>query len=272
MPAQILIVEDNATNLELMVYLLRAFGHTPLTAANGLEALSCLQANPVDLVVCDLEMPVMDGYAFARHVRAAGQYRGIPLVAVSAYAMVGDREKVLGAGFDGYVSKPIDPETFVGSVQSYLPAAFRAALPPRIEQTSVPSVPLPPPVARILVLDDSPTNLALMRSTLEPSGYQVIPATRIAEAQAVARQSRVDLIISDLHLSAENGLDFLRWVRQQEALAAVPVVIVTSSSKDSFDRPAAFQAGAACFLNRPIEPRELLAEVEAELKAAKPAR
>jgi two-component system, cell cycle response regulator len=267
MSAKILIVEDNATNLELMVYLVQAFGHTTFTAANGLEALSSLQANTVDLVVCDLEMPVMDGYTFARHVRAAGQYRGIPLVAVSAYAMVGDREKVLTAGFDGYISKPIDPETFVSSVQAYLPAPLRAPL-PSVEQTAAPSVPLPPTVARILVLDDSPTNLSLMRSTLEPSGYEVIPATRIAEAQAVLRQSRLDLIISDLHLSAESGLDFLNWIKQQERLAEVPVLIVTSSSKDSFDRPSAMQAGAARFLSRPIEPCELLAEVKSELKKA----
>ena len=268
MPARILIIEDNATNLELMVYLLRAFGHNLVTAAHGVEGLAALQTHEIDLVICDLEMPVMDGYAFARHLRASDRFRDLRLVAVSAYAMVGDREKVLGSGFDGYVSKPIDPETFVRSVQSYLPEALHALPQPAGAHQAVPSVPMPPTVATVLVLDDSVTNLSLMRSTLEPSGFHVVPATRIAEAQAVARQTHLDLIISDLHLTAETGLDFIRWVRQQKSLQSVPVVMVTSSSKDSIDQSSALQAGANRFLTRPIEPHQLLAEVRAELERA----
>ena len=266
MPARILVVEDNATNLELMVYLLQAFGFTTATAANGQEALDLLQGTPVDLVVCDLEMPVMDGYSLARRLRGAREYQVIPLIAVSAYAMVGDREKVLAAGFDGYLSKPIDPETFVDSVQAYLPPGLRTLPPPAIEQPSAPSVPLPPAVATVLVLDDSRTNLALMRSTLEPSGYEVLSAANVSEAKTLAQESRPDLIICDLHLPAESGLDFLRWLKRHPQLAAVPVLVTTASSKDSFDGPAALQAGAARFLNRPLDPQDLLTEVKAELQ------
>jgi two-component system, cell cycle response regulator len=263
--AKILIVEDNATNLELMVYLLQAFGHGTFTAANGMEGLSALLANPVDLVVCDLEMPVMDGYTFARNVRAAKQYTDLPLVAVSAYAMVGDREKVLGAGFDGYISKPIDPETFVGNVQSYLPAKMRTPSRPVVDQAAAPSVPLPPAVAKVLVLDDSATNLTLMRSTLEPSGFEVVSATRIAEAQAAVRQGPPDLIMCDFHLCAESGLDFLRWVRAQPGLKSVPFVIVTSSVTDASDRLDAMAAGAESFITRPVEPEALIEEARRHL-------
>jgi two-component system cell cycle response regulator len=229
--------------------------------------LTRLAENPVDLVICDLQMPVMDGYSFARHVRTAAPYRGLALVAVSAYAMVGDREKVLAAGFDGYIAKPIDPETFVENIQRYLPPELRAHGEPAVIQAPSAPAPLPPTVARILVLDDSPTNLALMRSTLGPSGYGVVSAMRIAEAEAQARQAPPDLIICDLHLSRDHGLDFLRWAKAQPALASVPCVIVTASSKDSFDLVQAFQAGAD-FLLRPIEPEALLAEVRKQLAAA----
>ena len=266
MPARILIVEDNTTNLELMIYLLQAFGHQTFTAGNGMEGLSALQRDLVDLAVCDLEMPVMDGYTFARNVRAAPQYRGLPLIAVSAYAMVGDREKVLAAGFDGYISKPIDPETFVASVQTYLPKEMRTRSGPAVEETSAPSVPLPPAVARVLVLDDSPTNLALMRSTLEPSGFEVLPAMRIAEAQALLRQSTPDLIVCDFHLCAESGLDFLRWTQGQPSLASVPFVIITSSVTDMSDRRTALAAGADLFITRPIEPEALLLQVRSQLQ------
>jgi CheY-like chemotaxis protein len=268
MPASILIVEDNPTNLELMVYLLDAFGYKTCTAGNGVEALARLAENPVDLVVCDLEMPVMDGYSFARQVRAAGTWRSLTLVAVSAYAMVGDREKVMLAGFDGYIAKPIDPETFVETIQRFLPPDLRAHVEPQVVEALSAPVPFPPTVASILVLDDSPTNLTLMRSTLEPSGYQVVSAIRIQEAQAHARQSRPDLIICDLHLDRDNGLDFLRWIKGQSGLASVPCMIVTGSSTDSFDHAASLQAGATRFLVRPIDPETLLAEVRTQLAAA----
>lgn len=117
---RILVIEDNPTNLELMTYLLKAFGHTTLTAADGQAGVErALSALP-DLVLCDLAMPRLDGYGVARRLKAEPTLRGVPLVAVTASAMVGDRDKVFAAGFDGYISKPIDPETFVSEVEGYL--------------------------------------------------------------------------------------------------------------------------------------------------------
>jgi|SRR5919197_1025065 two-component system cell cycle response regulator len=129
--ARILIVEDKFENLELMVYILKAFGHQPSVARDGEEGLTAAAEQHPDLIVMDLQMPRLDGYEAARRLRADAQLRRIPLVAVSAYAMVGDREKVMAAGFDGYVTKPIDPESFVQEVERYLrvsPASSPPAL------------------------------------------------------------------------------------------------------------------------------------------------
>lgn len=119
MAARILVVDDNPANLELMLYLLRAFGYEPASATSAETALVAARAG-VDLILTDIRMPDVDGFEFVRRVRATPELRGIVIVAVTALAMVGDRERVLEAGFDGYISKPIDPERFVRQIETYL--------------------------------------------------------------------------------------------------------------------------------------------------------
>ena len=117
---RILIIEDNQTNLELMTYLLRAFGHTVLTAGDGVQGLELVAREQLDLIVCDIQLPRLDGYALARQLKSHPSTRALPLVAVTALAMVGDRDRVLAAGFDGYIAKPIAPRTFVSQVEAFL--------------------------------------------------------------------------------------------------------------------------------------------------------
>lgn len=127
--ARILVIEDNLDNLELMTYLLQAFGHTTLTAPDGAEGLAALELETPDIIVCDVHLPKLDGYEVAQRLKNDPRLCHIPLLAVTALAMVGDRDKVLAAGFDGYLAKPIDPETFVRQVDSYLPDAARTSRP-----------------------------------------------------------------------------------------------------------------------------------------------
>src|SRR6266704_794964 len=126
MPSRILIIEDNPANLELMTYLLKAFGHVPLTAQDGEEGLAAARREKPDLIVCDIQLPGLDGHAVARAIKAEAALGAIPLVAVTAFAMVGDRDKVLASGFDVYIPKPIAPEKFVGQIESFLPVIQRS--------------------------------------------------------------------------------------------------------------------------------------------------
>jgi CheY-like chemotaxis protein len=119
--ARILVIEDNPTNLELMVYLLQSFGHTSLTAGGGEEGIKMALAERPDLIICDIQMPDIDGYEVAQRLKCHPVLRTVPLIAVTALAMVGDRDKVLTTGFDGYIAKPIDPETFVRQAEAFLP-------------------------------------------------------------------------------------------------------------------------------------------------------
>jgi DNA-binding response OmpR family regulator len=99
---------------------LNAFGHTTIVARDGEEGVEAALRSTPDLVLCDIALPKLDGYGVAQRLRAVSALDGVPLIAVTASAMVGDRDKVVTSGFDGYISKPITPETFVAEVEAYL--------------------------------------------------------------------------------------------------------------------------------------------------------
>ena len=108
-PLRILIVEDNTVNRNLILRLVQKQGHTGILAGNGREALQIIASQPVDLVLMDVQMPEMDGFAATQLIRKAEQQTGahLPVIAVTAHAIQGDRERCLAAGMDAYVAKPI---------------------------------------------------------------------------------------------------------------------------------------------------------------------
>jgi CheY-like chemotaxis protein len=116
----VLVIEDNPTNLELVIYLLRAFGHRTISVSDGEAGVAMAMEHRPDLILCDIAMPGLDGFGVASRLKSDPRTRDIPLIAVTASAMVGDRDKVISSGFDGYIRKPIDPETFVTEIESFL--------------------------------------------------------------------------------------------------------------------------------------------------------
>ncbi len=122
MPARILVVEDNAANLELARYLLAHAGYEVLVATDGGEGLRLALQEQPDLIISDLQMPVLDGYALLAALQRTPCSAGIPVLALTAFSMPGDREQVMRAGFHSYLSKPIEPERFVEQVAALLGA------------------------------------------------------------------------------------------------------------------------------------------------------
>jgi CheY-like chemotaxis protein len=115
---RILVVDDNAANLDLMLYLLRSFGHDPVGKADAISALESARTGNFELVLADILMPGMDGYEFARRFKADAALASTPLVAVTALAMPVDLKRAGKAGFDGYITKPIDPQSFVSKLEA----------------------------------------------------------------------------------------------------------------------------------------------------------
>jgi CheY-like chemotaxis protein len=214
-----------------------------------------------DLILCDLEMPKKDGFEVARTLKSHPTLRTIPLVAITAFAMVGDRDKVLSVGFNGYISKPIDPQKFVFLVQGYIPSKQGAANYPLSGPASE-SKPLPAQGYTILVVDDLPANLYLARSILEPSGYRVVTAAGIGEALERARQESPDLILSDVCMGDGSGFDFIQKVKTDSNLQSIPVIFISSTKMNEQDRSEGLRLGAARYLFRPIDSNVLLTEIE----------
>ena len=115
----ILVVEDNEKNMKLVRDILQATGYHPLEATSGEEALALAAETAPALVLMDIQLPDIDGSEALRRLRSDERTTGIPVVALTAQAMQGDREGFLAAGFDGYLSKPIDVDELIATVRRY---------------------------------------------------------------------------------------------------------------------------------------------------------
>jgi two-component system cell cycle response regulator len=186
-----------------------------------------------------------------------------PLVAVTSVAMVGDRDRVLRAGFDGYLSKPLDPERLVAQEENFLPPEKHCRRVPAVTVSAGEDAAASPPRhGCILVVDDCPVNLSLIRSTLEPFGDEVITADGPETGFALARERSLDLIVSDLHMPNYTGPDFLRWLKAGPRMRTTPVIIYSASVSDETEHHQAIRLGAAKSISRPIEPEVLLSHIE----------
>jgi CheY-like chemotaxis protein len=117
---RILVAEDNYANLELMREILDMQGHEIIEARDGSEALLQAELASPDLILLDVNMPVLNGFEVLQRLRATPQLASIKVIALTAYAMRGDREKALQAGFDGYLTKPVDIQTLTETIETFL--------------------------------------------------------------------------------------------------------------------------------------------------------
>jgi CheY-like chemotaxis protein len=127
MSARILIIEDDTLSLTLAQYLLDAAGHRTLAVREGSTGIRAALAESWDLILCDLQMPQMNGYQVLADLKSDPNWKPVPLLAMTASSMPEDRRTALGAGFDGFLEKPIEPQHFVAQIEAYLhPLPVRA--------------------------------------------------------------------------------------------------------------------------------------------------
>jgi two-component system cell cycle response regulator DivK len=130
MKKRILVIEDNDQNLYLVTFLLERRGFEVIAARDGLGGIQTAVREVPDLILLDIQLPLMDGYDVAARLRESVELAHVPIVAVTSYAMAGDREKALASGCSGYIVKPINPDTFLAEIMTYLaPAATQEKQP-----------------------------------------------------------------------------------------------------------------------------------------------
>ncbi len=243
---KILLIEDNEHNRKLAAFLLERHGYKVVLATSGTEGIElALQTHPA-LVLLDIQLPEMDGYAVARTLRANPKLNAIPIIAVTACAMVGDREKAIEAGCHGYIEKPINPLTFVTEIERFLPSSSKSVA----------------PKIRVLLIDDKDENIYMLRALLQGNGFIVDEAHHGAEALSKARVIRPDLVITDLLMPVMDGYTFLRHWKADEQLTIIPVVVYTATYTDPKDERLALDSGADAFIIKPSEPDDFLARIQ----------
>jgi len=121
MKTKILYIEDNEQNMYLVTFILEKHGYEICAATDGQEGIDLAARIMPDLILLDIQLPCMDGYTVARQLRTNPDLAATPIVAVTSYAMAGDRDKALAAGCNGYIEKPINPDTFVLQIEQHLP-------------------------------------------------------------------------------------------------------------------------------------------------------
>jgi two-component system cell cycle response regulator len=234
MPAHVLVVEDDDASRYLISYLLRAHQHEVSEASDGSVVIQLAREKSPALIVMDVHMPNVDGYLAVRALKADAELRTIPVLAITALAMVGDKEKVLAAGFDSYLSKPIEPADLIDRVDQLL----------RTRRDR----------RKVLVVDNMAASGASVRDALGDIDVDVDidVAADVDTAFASARTVQPDLILCDLNLPSASGFDLLRQVRADALLHDVRFVLLTSSPIDDDDAERASEEGADALVERPL--------------------
>ncbi|MEI6669250.1 MAG: hybrid sensor histidine kinase/response regulator [Acidobacteriota bacterium] len=263
MGALILIADDDETSQELFADILHTSGYATLKACDGNRVVEMARWARPDLILMDLAMPGMDGYAAAKILKQDPQTSAIPIVAVTAFAMVGDRQRVTHAGFDGYLDKPIRVKELRAVVGYHLGAlALPDLVAPRQGKgpaTDLPDFPVPwssDSVGKVLVVDDDRINRELFTDILEADGHTVIVAEDGMQALATALHECPDAALVDVMMPGIDGFDVCRLLRRDERTRHLPILIVTAL-RDRAALLTGIRAGANDFLNKPVDAEEL---------------
>jgi two-component system, cell cycle response regulator len=261
MKQRVLVIEDNPPNLELMLYLLKAYGLQGEGSSTAMDGLARAQAQTFDLFLCDIQLPDLDGIEVAKRLKQ--RQPNTPIVAVTALAMIGDQERLLASGFDGYISKPLDPKTFVSKLQPFIGA-------PELAPTMTTAVSSPAAVEQglqsepsqghtVLVIDDQEESRYLLLTVLKINGFAVLEASTAADGMRLAVEKHPAAIVCDVNMPDEDGEAFLLKKQAHPIVNQIPVIMITSSDNPSPPTRRRFkELGAKALLTRPLDSRSFI--------------
>jgi PAS domain S-box-containing protein len=253
----ILLAEDNRVNRELAQEMLEALGNLVVSVEDGAQAVAAWAEKDFDLVLMDCQMPRMDGYAATREIRrreARENRARVPIVALTAHAMQGDREQCLEAGMDDYLAKPFRQTHLEALLRRHLRPRKLPAAPERPAGYGSLAPPTTPFFGRILLAEDDRVNRKLAQELLEDLGAEVVAAGDGMAAVAAWAEGGFDLLLLDCQMPKMDGFEAAREIRtreEREGRQRVPIVALTGHDTPE-NRAQCLAAGMDEFLPKPF--------------------
>ncbi|WP_082591346.1 response regulator [Duganella sp. Root198D2] len=266
MSARILIIEDNQANMDLMTYLLQAFGHRPLCATDGETGVAMAISEKPDLILSDLHLPKLDGLGVVARLRAEPATQAIPVLAASALPVTDGCAALRRAGFSGCLPKSLEPDVLIPALESFLPAHLRSGSAPPAPAPAAAQPDAAPPMApaaraHVLLLDAAPENAGLVAAILAHSGYTVSTVSNPMDAGALMGGHSYHLVLCELGMLEAGRLSFLRDAL--EMAPGLPVLVIRPDDEDDLGGLGAGRRRS--LLSHPLDPQQLVAAIEALL-------
>ena len=240
----VLAVEDNPITRKMVRVTLESEGYRVLEAGSGREAIRLMRDDRPDLVLQDLILPDMDGFAVLAELRALPGAAEVPILAFSGLLSQLEEARVSAAAFDDVLAKPVEPSRLVQVVRAHLPPPGDGS--ERFGEG-----------LRLVVADDDPVQLKLACLRLGHLGFEVVPACDGRRALEQARAVRPDAVVTDVLMPDVDGFELCHALRRDPDLGAIPVILITSSYLEQADRDLARGAGASAFVVRTPDLAEL---------------
>lgn len=248
---RVLLVEDHPDNQQLAMELLTLVGASVVLAENGAAVFSVLRQHPVDVVLMDIMMPLLDGFAATQQIRANPEWAHLPVIAMTANVTAEARERAAAVGMNGFISKPIEPIRLYRCLQSYVPNLAYCSLTDVSIQDAMPLQGF-----RILLADDEPMNQMIGQEILQAGGAVVDVVADGQAALAQLQQQDYDCVLMDMNMPVLDGLAASVQIRQHPAWQDVLIVAMTASDAPE-DRERCLAAGMNAFLSKPLESAQL---------------
>jgi two-component system sensor histidine kinase/response regulator len=244
--AYVLLVEDNEINQELAGDILTQAGLRVDVAGDGAQALAMVAQTDYDAVLMDWQMPVMDGFEATRRIRAQPRFASLPILAMTANAMTGDREKCLAVGMNDHIAKPIDVNELLNTLVRWITPRARAKQP------------------TILLVDDSPEHIDRLRPMLGEHYTLKVAISGEKALKIVLSDDAPDLVLLDTTMPGMDGYEVCRRIQAHPERRNIPVVLMLSAD-DPHSRDFCLALGAVDCINQPLDATDLLARVRAQL-------
>ncbi len=264
--ARILYIEDNPVSGAMLTRRLGLEGHAVQVATDGETGLKVALADRPDLILLDMSLPGMDGWQLVEKLKADPAARHVPVIALTAHAMEGDRERCLAAGCDDYDTKPVDMARLLGKIGARL-----AEPPPRESPAPGPSTAETrsetPGAPRVLLVEDDENSRDFLSRRIALEGFTVETAPDGARALERLDHEPYDLVLLDVMLPLLSGLDVLVRIRARWSMVERPVIMVTARDR-SQDVVEALRLGANDYVSKPVDVAVLLARLSTHLRVA----